>query len=764
MKITVFWNIFDTTDPLYVDVIEILKRLKDGNSKDIIEKIRSIEDKDQQQQVKKRLPSICFSGRFSQRKAEYLLEHSGLICLDIDELKEKDLHDIKEAICEDEHVFACFVSPSGYGLKVIVKIHPDKAEHKSQFLALEHEFNQLLSRWGAKIDRSGKDVGRVCYESWDPEMFYNEDSEIWIECRDEEREMQEVTDPDAIIQKLQTWIDKDASYHKGERNNYLIKFAYALCRYGVSEMRALAYLQENFSDFPFSELKTLVAGAYKKEDFHSQHFTEAEMRSRITKVKGGKEKEVTAFWSINDRGRVVIDPKQFLNFISANGFGIYRQQEGGSVWQFVHVSNMIVDVVDVMDIKKHILDYVEAHAPEPVFAELQMKNRYFEKTFLNALPILDVQQIKDESDKSFVFFESYFFEITKDTINKHDYVDLKGRHIWRSQMSKKNLTEIRDFESHDFNQFVRRATGEDQKKYDQARAALGYLMHTYKKRRLTKLVYACDESAGELDGMADGGTGKNLFFESLKFIRSVVDLDGKDFDKRDKFKFQTIQDDTQIVNIDDYEGDIKELFTRVTGHFEIEKKGQDKVIIAFDDAPKMMISSNTSPSGFSSSFARRLHLVEFSDHYSNEHTPADEFGDRDFFSDDWGQRDYDCLYSFLFSCLQEYFKTGLTAHVVSNQNREKTLIKNVGADFADFIEGYDISFWTNGRKVLEEYMSHTGDQLTSQKFYSKLRKYCALYKHDFEQKGRGIEKEIRIIKEGESATIIETIDGEPLPF
>lgn len=746
MRVTVFKNIFDTTDPLHMDVLEVLKRIKDGNSKDVINLIRTSKDKDEAQQIKKRLPSICFSGRFSKRQAEFLLEHSGLICLDIDNLAADVLQAVKIEICKDPHVFACFISPSGNGLKVIIKIHPDKSEHKSQFLALEKHFNIVLKQWNAVIDKSGKDVGRVCYESYDDELFYHDDSEIWIELLDEEQEIKEVTDHDLVINKLQKWIDNQEQYLKGNRNQFLFKFASALCRYGVGEMRTLSYLSENYRDFPFTELKTTVKSAYKSNDFGSQVFTETELRSRITTIKGEREREVTAFWSINDRGKVVIDPKLFLNFISANGFGIYRETDGGSSWSFIKVTNMIVDVVDVMDIKQYILNYVEKHAPEPVFTELQMRNRYFENTFLNALPVLPVEQVKDNAESIYIFFESFYYEIFSHRMERHDYIDLKGRHIWRSQISKKQMTDFVDYTQHDFNVFVTNVTGGDVDRYNQSKAALGYMMHTYKKRRLAKLIYSCDQSSGELDGMANGGTGKNLFFEALKYVRAVVDIDGKDFDKKDKFKFQTIADDTQIISIDDYEGDIKELFTRVTGHFEIEKKGQDKTIKPFDHAPKIMVSSNTSPKGYSSSFSRRMHLIEFADHYSEVHTPADEFGDRDFFSDDWTQADFNCLYSFMFSCAQEYLRNGLAKVLPSDDQKYKQAVKNTGMDFADYMGNIEIDEWRSGRDVYDSFIKQSSEPVTIMAFYSSLRKLCAIYNWKLDVRGTGIFKEIKIIK------------------
>lgn len=93
-RVTVFKNIFDTTDPIHLHVLEILKRIKDGNSKDVINLIRTSKNKEEAHQIKKRLPSICFSGRFSKRQAEFLLEHSGLICLDIDNLSADVFHNI----------------------------------------------------------------------------------------------------------------------------------------------------------------------------------------------------------------------------------------------------------------------------------------------------------------------------------------------------------------------------------------------------------------------------------------------------------------------------------------------------------------------------------------------------------------------------------------------------------------------------------------------------------------------------------------------
>ncbi|MGB0881444.1 MAG: BT4734/BF3469 family protein [Vicingaceae bacterium] len=769
-KITVFKNIWEISDPLFVDYITILKRIKDGNSKNTIERIRSSESKDEKQSLKKRLPSVCWSGRFSKRDANYFLEHSGIICLDVDDLKIEDIESIKDLVCGDFFTLACFVSPGGKGIKILIKIVPDKENHRGQFLALEKHYNEYLKSFTstkknekkvgeitkkidesqgdflrAHIDPSGKDINRVCYESFDLDIYHNPDSDLWYETLEKVYEQKEVDDVDEVITILQNWADRKSSYYEGNRNNFVYVFASALCRFGVNELRALDYLNAKY-DLPEGEMRTTVKSAYKSNDFGTEFFTEKEKKTKIANIEIESKKPVTAFWSVDEKMRVKIDTKQFLEYIAAEGFGIYRNRKGSGKIQFVQTKNMIVDIVDVIDIKKEILDFVQRKAPEPVFHELQMKNRYFENTFLNALPEINIEQIRDEKESCYFFFDGFYFEVTMDEIKKHDYINLKGRHIWKSQLCKKTVTEIIDPEKSDFRNFVYNATGKTKDNFINACSALGYGLHTYKKKRLAKMIYTCDASQGELEGLAEGGTGKNLFLECLSMARSTAFIDGKDFDKRDKFKFQTVDYDTQTVNIDDYEGNIKELFTKVTGHFEIEKKGQDKVVIEFENAPKILVSSNQAPEGFSNSFKRRIHLVEFSDYYKEGFSPADEFGDKDFFSDDWNQHDWNGLYSFLFKCAQYYLKYGLKETEIKDNTRYKQLVKTVGREFADYHKDYDISEWKNIKNIHISFIEHSGEGITIQKYTSNLRKMCAVYKWRFDVEGSGYDKKIRIIK------------------
>lgn len=159
--ISVFPNIFTTSNPKYMEIEDVIERIKNGNSKDLVERIRNGEN------VKSQLPSICFSGIFPQRNNASLIKHSGYVVLDYDNLK--DVQAFKKYICKSEYVRCAFVSPSGKGLKVVVKI---KGDHKDMCEKLGNYF----PKEGLDLQT---DVSRVCYESFDPEIFYNANSLIY---------------------------------------------------------------------------------------------------------------------------------------------------------------------------------------------------------------------------------------------------------------------------------------------------------------------------------------------------------------------------------------------------------------------------------------------------------------------------------------------------------------------------------------------------------------------------------------------------------
>ncbi len=136
-----------------------------------IERLRSIENKDERKQLKSALPMATISGLFSYRDGQHLISHSGLICIDIDgkDNPEMDVEQAKQQLADFREMAYIGLSVGGKGLFCVIPIaYPDK--HGEHFLALQSDFKEL----GIKIDDQCKDITRARIVSFDPNPYVNE--------------------------------------------------------------------------------------------------------------------------------------------------------------------------------------------------------------------------------------------------------------------------------------------------------------------------------------------------------------------------------------------------------------------------------------------------------------------------------------------------------------------------------------------------------------------------------------------------------------
>jgi len=121
---------------------------------------------------KQQLPAVTWSGTFTQRANDMLIQHSGLLCADFDGLNSA-LVDIRDKLTTSPHLFGLFISPSGDGLKAVFRVLADASKHAGSFRAVQSHVRELC---GVEIDQSGKDVARLCFMSYDPEIYVNENA------------------------------------------------------------------------------------------------------------------------------------------------------------------------------------------------------------------------------------------------------------------------------------------------------------------------------------------------------------------------------------------------------------------------------------------------------------------------------------------------------------------------------------------------------------------------------------------------------------
>ncbi|MEO8761346.1 MAG: BT4734/BF3469 family protein [Bacteroidia bacterium] len=151
-----------------------LSDIKNGRYKDVITACRLAVDsgnKQLYQSLKDQLPAVTFCGTFyDKRKADQISSYNQLLILDVDHIETNKVELIKKKIIDDPHTLACFVSPSGEGLKFLVPVSTSVEFHKNAFAALSLYY---LEKYQITIDKSGSDCSRLCYLSYDPAIYIN---------------------------------------------------------------------------------------------------------------------------------------------------------------------------------------------------------------------------------------------------------------------------------------------------------------------------------------------------------------------------------------------------------------------------------------------------------------------------------------------------------------------------------------------------------------------------------------------------------------
>lgn len=160
-----------------IDINQLIEVIKYGYIKDIITTLRGPISKDEYNLIKRdSILCVTLSGVFTHRDSKNLVTHSGLMQVDID--KVEDYEGTFSKLCKDDYIYVCFRSPGGKGIKAIVKINPSPDTHKSQFHALEIYFK---TKFGIVIDSLCKDLARAMLLSYDPNIYCNPHSKVFVE-------------------------------------------------------------------------------------------------------------------------------------------------------------------------------------------------------------------------------------------------------------------------------------------------------------------------------------------------------------------------------------------------------------------------------------------------------------------------------------------------------------------------------------------------------------------------------------------------------
>lgn len=256
MIVTLFETLTDTKKPHYREIDKVFELIKTGGKhKETVEKIRNLEDKEEREKFKRTLPITLFSGKFSSRKSDALVQYNRLVCLDLDNLKNIDVRRFELEMLP--YVYACWISPSGMGLKVLVKVLTDN--HLGHF--------QSLSKEISGIDISGKDIARATYLSYDPKIYINPNATVY------DKVIVAAFNDEQKYENLKKWLEnKGDAFISGQRNSFITKLAAAANRFGIDKEVLITKVEQDFikgSDFSKRELTLTVHGIYER--YADQH-------------------------------------------------------------------------------------------------------------------------------------------------------------------------------------------------------------------------------------------------------------------------------------------------------------------------------------------------------------------------------------------------------------------------------------------------------------------------------------------------------------
>tara|TARA_R110002153_G_scaffold90976_1_gene221776 strand:- start:6 stop:2345 length:2340 start_codon:yes stop_codon:yes gene_type:complete len=711
MRVSYFKGTKDTIESKAMDIFTVLQQIKDEKYKMVISKIRIQDNKEDRDYLKKTtLPMVTFSGTFSSRAKSNLKKSSQLAMMDYDGINDQEeLNKLKEEINNDEYTFSSFISPSGRGLKVLIKIPP--VPNDEIYKEYYHELQKHFDKY-AKTDDSTKDISRGTYLSIDSNLFLNSDSKTFTDkynppLRDKIVVTNiPITDQDVIAERLEKWFKK--KYPQSiNRNTNLHAFARQLNAFGVDQMTSENYLlRYQQSDFNESEVLSLVNSAYNyTTEFGVQSF-EDEKKVQSIKMKviagvsidgidgvtdEGLKKEIEKhendlksdeFWFYTEKEVIKMATFRFLNYLENNNITKYYPS-ADSGYLYIKKDNNFIKEFNENRIKDFTLTDLRKRGVIDAFEMCANNLTTFNRNFLAMLSTSEIDIQRDNKNEAFVYYKNTAVKVTKDSFETIPYTDLKGL-VWEDQVIDRDFIPTPKSEG-EFKTFIWKISGEDKERYYTFKSVIGYLLHSHQNASKPKVIIFNDEMISDVP---NGGSGKGLIHKGIGHIKKLSTINGKGFDPSGQFAYQTVDTDTQVLTFDDVDRNFnfENFFSLITEGLTIEKKGKDAIKIPFNESPKISITTNYTVKGEGGSHNRRVFEVEMAGYFNENYNPEDEFGHLLF--DDWDELEWSKFDNYMLRCVQYYLNEGLV-ECKSVNLLERKLRNETSSEFIDFMDAFD---------------------------------------------------------------------------
>ncbi len=226
---------------------------------------------------KKKLPGFTCSGIFNKRReGKSLAAYSQMCLLDIDDIDPRMVNTIVERAKMITYSHLVFISPSGMGVKIVVKVDSDATEHKTAYTQISNFYKEELGDDAGKLDGKTNDIARLTYISYDPDAYFNPDSAIFHVDVSKKKvtylpkipDMQNIASNwDPIFFKAQAYTDKKQTFEEGNRNNYLFALSINANRYGIPlEYMHKTCIELYSANWDIKEIENCINNVYNKNE------------------------------------------------------------------------------------------------------------------------------------------------------------------------------------------------------------------------------------------------------------------------------------------------------------------------------------------------------------------------------------------------------------------------------------------------------------------------------------------------------------------
>lgn len=447
--------------------------------------------------------------------------------------------------------------------------------------------------------------------------------------------------------------------------------------------------------------------------------------------------------------------------------GFYRYKKPNGEYDFIQVENNIVKVVRPYEVGDYIRSFTRDCLQKPILEMLYKGGaQYLGPNSLTMLDFFQGQFDRPARDVQRLYFGNRMWQITSEDIRELDYTQLH-LNIWTDQKKEftaeklPTLINIRKNDGVysyeitptgrqcDFLVFLENASNFTWRKEDVEQgerdenaqhlvsklAAFGYLVVSAKDEAVAKAVVGMDGKQSEV-GVSNGRSGKSLLGEAVKQVTCSKYYNGKAFaaSGNNRHVWDGVNEKTKVVIIDDCQRDFdfEQLFGLITGEWPVDPKNEKPFTLPFCISPKIYITTNHAIGGDGGSFEARQWCLAFSDFYSAEHEPKDDFKTR-FFSE-WDFEQWNLFWNLVAQCVQIYFRFGYVP-APGSRLKERKLLQDIGEEFIMWADEYfsakeHINQIQKRKEVYNSLMEFVGPSrrtyYTSKSFSSKLIKYCEL--------------------------------------